>query len=80
MTGRPSRLARARTSASSWLLENAPQHGFVLAYPSGREAETGYQWEPWHYRYVGLRNARRLEESGLSLQEFLARENVLPRC
>ena len=69
-----------RTSASSWLLENAPQHGFVLAYPSGREAETGYQWEPWHYRYVGLRNARRLEESGLSLQEFLARENVLPRC
>jgi hypothetical protein len=29
---------------------------------------------------VGLRNARRLEESGLSLQEFLARENVLPRC
>jgi D-alanyl-D-alanine carboxypeptidase len=69
-----------RTSAYSWLLENAPQHGFVLAYPRGNEEETGYQWEPWHYRYVGLRNARRLEESGLSLQEFLARENVLPRC
>lgn len=68
------------TSASSWLLENAPEHGFVLAYPRGNAEETGYQWEPWHYRYVGLGNARRLEESGWSLQEFLARENVLPRC
>ena len=52
----------------------------MLAYPSNREAETGYQWEPWHYRYVGPENARRLRESGLSLQQFLARENVLPRC
>jgi D-alanyl-D-alanine carboxypeptidase len=68
------------TTAYYWLLENASRHGFVLAYPSGREAETGYQWEPWHYRYVGPENARRLRESGLSLQEFLARENVLPRC
>jgi zinc D-Ala-D-Ala carboxypeptidase len=68
------------TTAYSWLLENASRHGFVLAYPSNREAETGYQWEPWHYRYVGPENARRLRESGLSLQEFLARENVLPRC
>jgi zinc D-Ala-D-Ala carboxypeptidase len=68
------------TSASSWLLENAAEHGFVLAYPSGQEIETGYQWEPWHYRYVGPRNAERLAGSGLSLQEFLARENVLPRC
>jgi D-alanyl-D-alanine carboxypeptidase len=68
------------TTAYYWLLENASRHGFVLAYPSNREAATGYQWEPWHYRYVGPENARRLRESGLSLQEFLVRENVLPRC
>jgi zinc D-Ala-D-Ala carboxypeptidase len=68
------------TSAYAWLREHAPEHGFVLAYPSGKETETGYQWEPWHYRYVGEKNARHLRESGLSLQEFLARENVLPRC
>jgi D-alanyl-D-alanine carboxypeptidase len=68
------------TTAYSWLLENASRHGFVLAYPSNREVETGYRWEPWHYRYVGLENARRLREGGLSLQEFLARESVLPRC
>ena len=68
------------TSAYSWLKDHAREYGFVLAYPSGKEAETGYQWEPWHYRYVGTKNAKHLEESGLSLQEFLTREGVLPRC
>ena len=68
------------TSASLWLRRYAPEHGFVLAYPNGKESETGYQWEPWHYRYVGTKNAERLAESGLSLQEFLVREGVLPRC
>jgi D-alanyl-D-alanine carboxypeptidase len=68
------------TSAYLWLKNHAREYGFVLAYPSGKEAETGYQWEPWHYRYVGTKNAERLEESGLSLQEFLTREGVLPRC
>jgi D-alanyl-D-alanine carboxypeptidase len=68
------------TSASLWLRDHAREHGFVLAYPRSKEAETGYQWEPWHYRYVGASNVEHLEESGLSLQEFLAREGVLPRC
>ena len=68
------------TTAYSWLRANAPEHGFVLAYPHGQEIQTGYQWEPWHYRYVGRRNAERIEESGLTVQEFLAREGVLPRC
>ena len=69
-----------KTSASHWLREYAPEYGFVLAYPSGKEAQTGYRWEPWHYRYVGTQNAKRLAQSGLSLQEFLARDGVLPRC
>lgn len=69
-----------KTRASDWLAENAPRYGFVLAYPLGKEEETGYQWEPWHYRYIGLENVRRLEESGLSLQAFLTQEGVLPRC
>jgi zinc D-Ala-D-Ala carboxypeptidase len=68
------------TSAYQWLKDHAREYGFVLAYPQSKETETGYQWEPWHYRYVGARNVERLEESGLSLQEFLAREGVLPRC
>jgi D-alanyl-D-alanine carboxypeptidase len=68
------------TSAYWWLTDHAKEYGFVLAYPRGKVAKTGYQWEPWHYRYVGTKNAERLEASGLSLQEFLAREGVLPRC
>jgi zinc D-Ala-D-Ala carboxypeptidase len=68
------------TSAYLWLRDHAREYGFVLAYPRSKEAETGYQWEPWHFRYVGARNVERLEESGLSLQEFLAQEGVLPRC
>lgn len=69
-----------QTSASDWLMRNAPDHGFVLAYPLGREKETGYQWEPWHYRYVGEENVERMREGDLSLQAFLIREGVLPRC
>ncbi len=68
------------TSASAWLVENAPDYGFVLAYPSGKEDQTGYQYEPWHYRYIGTQNAARMKESGLSLQAFLIREGVVPRC
>lgn len=68
------------TTASDWLTRHAPEHGFVLAYPPGDEAETGYDWEPWHYRFVGTDNARRARESGLNLQEFLQQEGVSPRC
>jgi D-alanyl-D-alanine carboxypeptidase len=68
------------TSAYWWLKNHAREHGFVLGYPRSKEAETGYRWEPWHYRYVGAKYAERLEQSGLSLQEFLVREDVRPRC
>ena len=68
------------TSASGWLTLHAHEHGFVLAYPPGEEAETGYEWEPWHYRYVGTDNARRIRESALGLQGFLLQEGVPPRC
>ena len=68
------------TTANWWLQRHAQKYGFVLAYPKGKEMETGYQWEPWHYRYVGVENVQRLQESGLSLQEFLEREGVMPHC
>ena len=70
-----------RTSASLWLSGHAREHGFVLAYPGGDgEAETGYGWEPWHYRYVRAGNVERLGESSLSLQGLLERRGVVPRC
>jgi D-alanyl-D-alanine carboxypeptidase len=69
-----------RTGASAWLSGHAREHGFVLAYPGGarEEAETGYGWEPWHYRYVGAENAERLGEGGPSLQGLLERRGVVP--
>ena len=67
-----------RTTAAGWLQEHAHEHGFVLSYPPGRHARTGYHWEPWHYRYVGVENARRALENPLGLQGLLMQEGVLP--
>lgn len=68
------------TKASKWLAGNAYKYGFVLSYPENKKSETGYIWEPWHYRYIGEENARRFHESGLLLRSFLRREGVRPRC
>jgi zinc D-Ala-D-Ala carboxypeptidase len=68
-----------QTSAAWWLQNHATEYGFVLSYPPGKD-ETGYQFEPWHYRYIGVENAGRLQKSGLTLQEFLVREGVMPDC
>jgi D-alanyl-D-alanine carboxypeptidase len=68
------------TTAAQWLSNHAHEYGFILAYPSGHETDTGYEWEPWHYRYVGVKNAELITDDGLSLQEFLAREGVVPHC
>ena len=70
----------AQTSASWWLEQHARKYGFVMAYPRGKEEQTGYQWEPWHYRYVGVEVAKRLEKSDLSLQEYLERAGTMPHC
>ncbi len=43
----------ARTKASQWLAANAARFGFSLSYPKGMEAVSGYQWESWHWRFVG---------------------------
>ena len=70
----------ARTNAYWWLGQHAWEYGFVLAYPRGEVERTGYRWEPWHYRYVGVRDAKRIEDSGQSLQEFLESVGTTPRC
>jgi zinc D-Ala-D-Ala carboxypeptidase len=70
----------ARTSAYRWLGHHAREYGFVLAYPRGEEERTGYRWEPWHYRYVGVEYAKRIEKRDQSLQEFLEGVGTTPRC
>jgi D-alanyl-D-alanine carboxypeptidase len=59
------------TIAGKWLLENSYKYGFVQSYPKGKEAITGYNYEAWHYRYIGVENALDLKESNLTLKEWI---------
>ena len=47
------------------------QCGFILRYPKGKETVTGYDYEPWHIRYVGHDAAKKITDSGLTLEEYL---------
>jgi len=60
----------ANTPEGKWLASNAYKYGFVLRYPEGKEAETGYMFEPWHYRYVGLDLAKTIHDSGQTLEQY----------
>ncbi|MEG1010310.1 MAG: M15 family metallopeptidase, partial [Ruthenibacterium sp.] len=64
----------AATNEAKWLLENAANYGFILRYPKGSEAITGFEYEPWHYRYVGVDQAQRIKASGLTLEEYVAQD------
>lgn len=54
-----------------WLKNNSHKYGFIERYPKGKEHITGHQWEPWHYRYVGLKAAKLIYDKDLTLEEYL---------
>lgn len=59
------------TQAGIWLAENAWQYGFVVRYPNGLESITGYEYEPWHLRFVGVETATAMHSSGAAtLEEY----------
>jgi D-alanyl-D-alanine carboxypeptidase len=58
------------TEEGKWVSENAHKFGFVIRYPKGKEDITGYQYEPWHLRYVGLSLAKEIYDSKLTLEEY----------
>jgi D-alanyl-D-alanine carboxypeptidase len=60
-----------KTEEGRWLAENAHRFGFIIRFPKGKEEITGYQYEPWHIRYVGLVAAKEIYERDLTLEEFL---------
>ena len=68
-------LGAANVSASKtgrWLLANAYRYGFIVRYPEGKQAITGWPWEPWHFRYVGTDVAAALGPNNvLTLEEYL---------
>lgn len=57
------------TSAYKWLSENAYKYGFVMSYPSDKE--TGYIFEPWHWRYLGTEAAKEIRTNKMTIQEYL---------
>lgn len=59
------------TPESDWVAANAHKYGFIIRFPEGKEEYTGYKYEPWHIRYLGIDKATEVYESGLSLEEFL---------
>lgn len=61
------------TPEAAWIAENSYRFGFIVSYPDGKEAITGYAAEPWHVRYVGIAVAQQVHDSGLTLHEFLLR-------
>ena len=62
----------AGTPAARWVARHAPRFGFVVRYPRGARRITGYAYEPWHLRYVGVPLAREAARTGRTLDELLA--------
>ena len=60
----------AETEEGKWVSENAHRFGFIIRYPKGKEEITGYAYEPWHIRYLGVELAEEIYESGLTLEEY----------
>ncbi|HOW23721.1 MAG TPA: M15 family metallopeptidase [Sedimentibacter sp.] len=58
------------TEEGKWVAENAHRYGFIIRYPKGKEEITGYAYEPWHIRYLGVDLAEKVYESGLTLEEY----------
>ena len=54
-----------------WMMKHCADYGFILRFPKGKENITGYQYEPWHFRYVGVKAAQEIKASGLTLEEFI---------
>ncbi|MFF2797127.1 M15 family metallopeptidase [Lysinibacillus xylanilyticus] len=60
----------ANTEEAAWLEDNAHKYGYIIRFPKDKENITGYQYEPWHIRYVGVNLATELYNNGLTLEEY----------
>ena len=60
-----------KTAAFRWLCEHAGDYGFILRYPKDAEYKTEIIYEPWHWRYVGVENAAKINASGLCFEEYI---------
>lgn len=59
------------TEVQKWLMEHCEEYGFVLRYPTYKHEITKINYEPWHYRYVGVENAKYMKEKEICLEEYI---------
>lgn len=59
------------TKEFKWLIKNSYKYGFIMRYPQGGEYITGFDYEPWHYRFVGADHAEQIYYMGITLEEYL---------
>lgn len=63
-------ICMAETKEGRWLASNSHIYGYIIRYPESKETETGYQYEPWHLRYVGVDVAKGVYDSGYTLDAY----------
>ena len=63
--------AYAQTKAGKWLAENAAKFGFSLSFPQGYEKVTGYKWECWHFRYIGVQACEMQSKWFSDIQQYM---------
>lgn len=68
--------AFGETPEAAWLAEHCAEYGFIIRFPEEKEAITGYQYEPWHIRYVGVDTAKEIQKYNLTLEEYLGVDSV----
>ena len=61
-----------KTKEFNWMQEHAHDFGFILRFPKDKVNETGYTYESWHYRYVGIEEAKYIKEHNISFEEYYA--------
>lgn len=61
----------AATAAAKWMKTHAHEYGFILRFPEDKQDITGITFEPWHFRYVGRKNAKIIYEKGICLEEYI---------
>lgn len=67
-----------QTEMYKWMCENAEDYGFILRYPKDKTDITGVIYESWHWRFVGINNAKEINALGVTLEEYVEMKNLNP--
>lgn len=64
------------TPEGKWVAQHAHEYGFIIRYPKGKESITGYEYEPWHIRYLGVKVATYIYQHHLTLEQYTAEQQT----